>query len=45
MILMDGRDLMSVLENRITFDGLLLLKRQLAARTGKIYIPISQLLQ
>ena len=45
MILMDGGDLMSVLENRIKFDRLLLLKRRHAARTGEIYVPISQLLQ
>ena len=44
MILMDGSDLMSVLEDRIPLDRLLLLKRRHAAQKGQIYVPIGRLL-
>ena len=44
MILMDGSDLMSILDGRITLDRLLLLKRRRAAQKGQIYVPISRLL-
>lgn len=45
MILMDGADLMSVLEGRIALDRLLLLKRRRAAQRGEIYVGIERLLQ
>ncbi len=45
MILMDGADLMSVLEGRIALDRLLLLKRRRASQRGDIYVGIERLLQ
>lgn len=45
MILMDGADLMAVLEGRIALDELLLLKRRRAAQRGVIYVPITDLFQ
>ncbi len=45
MILMDGTDLMSVLDQRITLDRLLLLKRRRAAQRGEVYVPYERLLQ
>lgn len=44
MILMDGTDLMAVLEDRITLDRLLLLKRRRASQKGEVYVPFAQLL-
>ena len=44
MILMDGFDLMSVLEKRVALDTLLLLKRRHAAQKGDIYVPVGRLL-
>jgi hypothetical protein len=38
IILMDGADLMAVLEGRIELPELLKRKRQHAARTGEIYL-------
>ena len=43
MILMDGADLMAVLESRIALDRLLLLKRRRAAQKGEIYVPFRRL--
>jgi hypothetical protein len=44
MILMDGADLMAVLEDRVTLDRLLLLKRRRASQKGEVYVPFDQLL-
>lgn len=44
MILMDGSDLMAVLEGRIDLVQLLLRKRRQAAHTGKIYLRIHEIL-
>jgi len=44
LILMDGTDLMTVLENRIGLDDLLLRKRRHAAQTGEVFLPVSQVL-
>lgn len=44
MILLDGADLMAVLEERIDFVSLLLRKKRHGARTGNIYINVSQIL-
>ena len=44
MILMDGTDLMSVLEGRIDLNRLLLLKRRRAAQKGEIYVGVERLL-
>lgn len=43
MILMDGSDLISILENRISFIDLILRKKQIAAREGRIFVPFSQM--
>lgn len=40
MILMDGSDLMAVLEGRIDLGALLLRKRRHAAQTGELFLPI-----
>lgn len=40
VILMDGADLMAVLEERIDFVTLLLRKKTHAARTGDIYLKL-----
>lgn len=45
MILMDGADLMAVLESRIALDRLLLLKRRKAAQRGEIYVSFDRLLK
>ena len=39
MILMDGSDLMAVLENRISFVDLIHRKKQIASREGRIFVP------
>ena len=44
MILMDGSDLMAVLEERIDLLHLLLRKRRHAAQTGDIYLPLHKIL-
>jgi hypothetical protein len=44
MLLMDGSDLMAVLEGRIDLVQLLLRKRRAAAQTGNIYVKIHELL-
>jgi hypothetical protein len=44
MILMDGSDLMAVLEGRIDLLELLLRKRRHAAETGRVFLPIHQVL-
>lgn len=44
VILMDGADLMAVLEERIDFVSLLLRKKRHAAQTGNIYLPVHQIL-
>lgn len=44
MILMDGGDLMAVLEGRIELGALLLRKRRHAAQTGELYLPIQRVL-
>lgn len=44
MILMDGSDLMAVLEGRIDLIQLLLRKRRHAAQTGTIYLRIHEIL-
>lgn len=44
MLLMDGSDLMAVLEGRIDLVQLLLRKRQETSQTGKIYLKIHEIL-
>lgn len=44
IILMEGADLMALLEERIDFVTLLLRKKSHAARTGKVYFPIPEIL-
>ena len=44
VILMDGADLMAVLEERIDFVTLLLRKKRHAAQTGEIYLPIHKII-
>ena len=43
MILMDGSDLLAILEERISFTELVSRKKQIASREGKIYVPFSQM--
>ncbi|WP_025342794.1 hypothetical protein [Mannheimia varigena] len=43
MILMDGSDLMAVLEERISFVDLINRKKQIASREGRIYVPYFQM--
>jgi hypothetical protein len=43
IILMDGADIMAVLEERIDFVSLLVRKKRHAAQTGNIYLPFHQL--
>lgn len=45
IILMDGADLMAVLEERIDFVSLLLRKKRHASQTGSIYMPVHQILR
>lgn len=42
MILMDGNDLMAILDNRISLKDMLFRKRRHAAEKGEIYFPFSQ---
>ncbi len=44
MLLMDGSDLIAVLENRINLDELIRRKRRIAAKTGKIYTNINEII-
>ncbi len=44
IVLMDGADLMAVLEERIDFVSLLLRKKRYAAQTGVVYLPIHKIL-
>lgn len=44
MILMDGSDLMAILEGRIDLIQLLLRKRREASQTGNIYLRIHEIL-
>jgi hypothetical protein len=44
ILLMDGTDLMAVLENQIDFVSLITRKRRHAAQTGNIYLKVSQIL-
>jgi len=43
VILMDGADLMGVLEERIDFVTLLLRKKRHAAQTGRLFLPIHEI--
>lgn len=43
MILMDGSDLMAVLDGRIDLRALLLRKRRHAAQTGELFLPIHRI--
>ena len=45
LLLMDGADLMAVLETRIDLKELLLRKRRHASQTGNIYLKISEILK
>lgn len=45
IILMDGADLMAVLEERIDFTSLLLRKKRHASQTGSIYLTASDILR
>ena len=45
VILLDGADLMAVLEERIDFVSLLLRKKRHAARTGNIYLRVHEILE
>ena len=44
MILVDGSDIMAVLEGRIDLFQLLLRKRRHASQTGNIYLKIHEIL-
>lgn len=44
IVLMDGADLMAIMEERIDFVTLLLRKKRHAAQTGEIYLPIHRIL-
>lgn len=44
VICMDGSDMMAIFEKRLTLPALITRKKQIAARTGQIYIPIMTLL-
>jgi len=43
-VLMDGADLLAVLEQRIDFVSLLIRKKRHAAQTGRIFLPIHKVL-
>ena len=45
MILMDGSDLMAILEGRIDLMELLYRKKRFAAQTGNIYLRIHEIMQ
>ena len=44
VLLMDGGDLMAVLEGRIDLARLLLRKKEHAARTGDVFLPVARIL-
>lgn len=44
MLLIDGADLMAVLEERIDFVSLILRKKRHAAQTGSIYLSVNEIL-
>ena len=44
LILMDGADLLAVLEERIDFVTLLLRKKRHAAHKGEIYLPVHRMI-
>lgn len=44
MVLMDGQDLMAVLDERIDLPDLLRRKRQHASRTGEVFVSLGELL-
>jgi len=44
ILLMDGTDLMAVLENQIDFVSLIVRKRRHASQTGNIYLKINEIL-
>jgi hypothetical protein len=44
VLLMDGADLMAVLENRIDITSLLIRKRRHAAQTGNVYLKAHEFL-
>jgi hypothetical protein len=44
MLLMDGSDIMAILEGRIDLVQLLLRKRRAAAQTGNIYLMVHEIL-
>ena len=44
VLLVDGADLMAVMEGRIDFVSLLMRKKQHAARTGNIYLKVHEIL-
>jgi hypothetical protein len=44
MVLMDGMDLMALLEDRIDLAVMLTRKRQHAARTGEVFLPAAKML-
>lgn len=45
IILMDGSDLMAILEDRIKLAQLISRKKQIAAREGRIFVTYSQMIQ
>lgn len=45
VILMDGSDLMAILEDRISFPKLINRKKQIASREGKIFVPFYQMIK
>jgi len=45
MLLMDGSDLMGVLEGRVDMVQLLLRKRREASQTGNIYMRLHEILR
>lgn len=44
ILLMDGADLLSVLDNRIDMSSLIIRKRRHAAQTGNVYLPVNKIL-
>ncbi|MNP75502.1 hypothetical protein D3C76_1725690 [compost metagenome] len=43
ILLMDGIDLLAVLENRIDFVSLIIRKRRYASQTGNIYLRVGEI--
>jgi hypothetical protein len=44
ILLMDGMDLLAVLENHIDIVSLIIRKRRHASQTGNIFLPVSKIL-